>query len=384
MESRIDVKRRMPGEWLLRIAPRVFDESVLTSVVHQTIADLRAEWFEAGSSLARRFRARSLGYFAFWSLVVIAPFAFRKWPGRKIDKRVFWQMRGSSDMVFIRRFRFVAVLFILGLGAGYWVARTRPVLYTSSAVVQVIPSQISAAILDTTKLAPAGTVADGLRATTESILRRTRLERLIQEFNLFQAEHESMSMEEVVALMRRRITLSPSELTPSDSHPKIVISYTGSDPITVMKVVQRLTASLVDESLQDKRRRAEGTAAFVESALEDTEHQLTAAIERERKERGASVPRRLEIETLETTYKTLLTRRIEAAMQVDLGRRMMAEQLVVVDAAQVPQTPIGPTRLQVTLMGGAAGLATAALIALAVSLRRMLRTRRDDLAPATS
>ena len=226
MESHIDALRRMPGAWLLRIAPRVFDQTVLTSVVHQTIADLRAEWLNAGSSLVRRLRARSLGYLAFWSLVLMAPFVFRKWPGRRIDRRAFWQIRGSSDMAVIRRLRFVVVLFVVGLGAGYLVARARPVLYASSAVIQWIPSSIGPGILDK-KPVRTEFLADRLRATKQSIFSRTRLEKLIKEFNLFEAERQSMTMEEVVALMRTRLTVTPADLAPSASSAQVVVSYTG-------------------------------------------------------------------------------------------------------------------------------------------------------------
>jgi uncharacterized protein involved in exopolysaccharide biosynthesis len=163
-----------------------------------------------------------------------------------------------------------------------------------------------------------------------------------------------------------------------------VVSYTGSNPVTVMKVTERIASYVIDESMKDATRRSEGTLAWLQAALEETEQRLVAAIERERKDQGASVPRRLEVEALETTYKTLLARQTESRMQLDLNRRQMGEAFVLLDSAQVPQQPIGPTRLQVTLMGGAAGLAAAALIGLATSLRRLLRDRRKDLTPATT
>jgi hypothetical protein len=263
------------------------------------------------------------------------------------------------------------------------VARARPVLYTSSAIVHWIPSQIGPDVLDSTKVVRTESLVDRFRATHETILSRTRLERLIQEFNLFEAERQSMLMEEIVALMRARLTVTTGDLAPSASSAQIVVSYTGSNPVAVMKVTERITSYVIDESQKDSTRRSEGESAWVEAALGDTERQLIAAIERGRKDQNASVPRRLEIEALETTYKTLLARRIEAGMQLDLNRRQMGEQFILLESAQVPQTPIGPTRLQVTLMGGAAGLAAAALIALAASLRRLLRGRRRDLAPTT-
>jgi hypothetical protein len=62
---------------LLRMARLVFDEAVLSSVVHPTIADLQEELRAAGSSRRRRLMARWRGYRAFWTLVLLAPVAFR-------------------------------------------------------------------------------------------------------------------------------------------------------------------------------------------------------------------------------------------------------------------------------------------------------------------
>lgn len=71
---------RVPGRVLLRVAPYIFDASVVSAVVMPTIADLQQEVRAAGGRRVRRWRARWRGYRAFWWLVVTAPFAFRSWP----------------------------------------------------------------------------------------------------------------------------------------------------------------------------------------------------------------------------------------------------------------------------------------------------------------
>lgn len=79
----------LPGSWLLAVARLLFDDAVITSVVKPTIADLRQEFLEAGSDQRKLLRARWRGYVAFWSLVVMAPVAFRNWPGRRQHPRAF-------------------------------------------------------------------------------------------------------------------------------------------------------------------------------------------------------------------------------------------------------------------------------------------------------
>jgi hypothetical protein len=83
----------VPGRWLLAIARVVFDDSVLATVVQQTIADLQVEWL-AGASTAERLRARWRGYLAFWSIVALSPAIFSGWPGQRMNRRAFWQVTG--------------------------------------------------------------------------------------------------------------------------------------------------------------------------------------------------------------------------------------------------------------------------------------------------
>ena len=68
---------RIPGATLLKIAPLIFDEHVVATIVRPTIADLQREIDEAGPNRVERLRARWRGYFAFWRLTFLA--AFGSW-----------------------------------------------------------------------------------------------------------------------------------------------------------------------------------------------------------------------------------------------------------------------------------------------------------------
>ena len=70
-----DDRHRLPGATLLRIAPLLFSEQFVSTVVHPTIADLQSEFAAAGESRARRLRALVRGYAAFWTVMLVAPFA---------------------------------------------------------------------------------------------------------------------------------------------------------------------------------------------------------------------------------------------------------------------------------------------------------------------
>ena len=66
---------RVPGTTLLKIARRLFNENLLSAVVQPTIADLQREIADAGPDGFKRLRAQWRGYCAFWTLMLVAPFA---------------------------------------------------------------------------------------------------------------------------------------------------------------------------------------------------------------------------------------------------------------------------------------------------------------------
>ena len=125
-------------------------------------------------------------------------------------------------------------------------------------------------------------------------------------------------------------------------------------------------ALVIDESLKDTERRAENTASFLKSQVEESRRHLEAlSLEVERSARGGvSLPKRLELDVLQTRYKTLLIKQADASAMLNMERRQIGEQFTLLDRARVPTRPKGPTRLEFALAGGAAGLAVAVLLLL--------------------
>ena len=95
-----------PGTRLQKIAPLLFNERFIASVVHPTIADLQSEFEGAGADRSKRLRALGRGYSAFWMLIVVAPFA--SWSDNRSDVSTARLALGSAG---------VAVLMIVTFGA---------------------------------------------------------------------------------------------------------------------------------------------------------------------------------------------------------------------------------------------------------------------------
>src|SRR5687768_13015233 len=68
------------------------------------------------------------------------------------------------------------------------------VVYQSSALLQVVPPRIASGILDASRVTYPVKLDEKLRTASVIVLSRTRLERLIKEFNLYETELQSMTM----------------------------------------------------------------------------------------------------------------------------------------------------------------------------------------------
>ena len=120
--------------WLTRIARLFFDEDTMNRVVLPTLADLEHEVREAGDDARARRVARIRGYVAFWKLVVLSPFAFADWPGRR-------QFVQSLTHVVA-----IAVLLVVTLGAkSEWLWRW--LAGWASQIQQMLPTLYSVADL---------------------------------------------------------------------------------------------------------------------------------------------------------------------------------------------------------------------------------------------
>jgi LPS O-antigen subunit length determinant protein (WzzB/FepE family) len=122
---------------------------------------------------------------------------------------------------------------------------------------------------------------------------------------------------------------------------------------------------------------------FFEQQVDYAAARLAVASEQLQRDGGASLPKRMELEVLQSSYKQLLAKREEARMARDLNSRSLGERFRALDPANLPQEPVGPTRLELTLIGGTLGLLVAWIIVTADIVRRSLKNRREFM-PATN
>jgi uncharacterized protein involved in exopolysaccharide biosynthesis len=255
---------------------------------------------------------------------------------------------------------------VVGAGTSALVAALwMPARYESKTTIQVVPARVGSDFVRPVVSTP---FEQRLGAIRTVVFSRTRLERIVQEFNLYPDKRRHGIMAEVIEQFRDDIAL---EIPATDSRGTVFrLSFTGADQRTVMKVTEKLSALFVNENQADRELLTQGTQAFLESQIEDVRKQL---IDHETKlaalTRRPNVAETTEFDVLRSTYRSLLEKRQDVTMAAALDARSIGESFKLIDPASYPERPIGPTRSHMNLMGAGAGLVMG-LVLVAAAPRR--------------
>lgn len=160
------------------------------------------------------------------------------------------------------------------IAAAATVAYTRTLenIYRSETVVMIQPQRVRE---DLVKAATTSTAtAERIQTITQQIMSRSRLEGIITDLNLYERERRVGLMEDVVEQMRRDVSV---QVIRGDA---FRISYISGQPVTAMKVAERLARLFIDENLREREMMAQGTSQFLNSQLDDARRRL---VEQEKK-----------------------------------------------------------------------------------------------------
>ena len=168
--------------------------------------------------------------------------------------------------ILLRRWWLILLPLILGTAAGVLAYKWLPVQYRSETLIMVIPQRVPDSYVKSTINS---SVQDRLRSIGEQIQSRSRLERIIQDLDLYKDRRKAETIEDLVLRMRGDIDL---KLEGKES--SFRVSYVSPDPKTAQKVTERLAALYIEENLRDRENLADSTSKFLESQLQDAKRRL--------------------------------------------------------------------------------------------------------------
>jgi len=192
---------------------------------------------------------------------------------------------------------------IIAAATAVWVHR-QPDQYRSETVILVVPQRVPESYVRSTVTTR---IEDRLQSLVQQILSRTRLERIVNDFDLYAKERQTGIMEDVIERMRHDIGV---EVLRGDS---FRISYVGDNPRMVMRVTERLASLFIEENLRDREVLADDTNQFLEAQLEDARRRL---IEQEKK-----------VETYRKTYAGQLPSQLDSNLQVLHGSETQLQSI---------------------------------------------------------
>jgi polysaccharide chain length determinant protein (PEP-CTERM system associated) len=221
---------------------------------------------------------------------------------------------------------------VLGAFGAYAYGRRLPNLYKSETLILVVPQRIPDSYVKSTVTAK---IEDRLPTIKQQILSRSRLERIISEFNLYTEERRTMLLDDLVARM------STVEIDVKiEQGEAFRVSYISRDPVVAQKVTERLASLFIEENNRDRENLAESTSAFLDTQLEDAKRRLIEhekRLEEYRRQFSGQLPTQL-ASNLQVIQNTQMQLQVNAEnTNRDKERRLLIERQIADLQQEIPR-----------------------------------------------
>src|SRR3984885_10108512 len=152
-----------------------------------------------------------------------------------------------------------------------------------------------------------------LATMKEQILSRSRLQPIIERFNLF--ANGKMSMDDRIDLTRKNIGITPIQSAIARGLPGFYISFKANDARTAQLVCGEIQSLFVSENLNDRAASAAGTTEFLAAQLADAKSKLDEQDARLKKFQETYIGKLPGAESTNINMLTTLNTQLDAATQ---------------------------------------------------------------------
>jgi polysaccharide chain length determinant protein (PEP-CTERM system associated) len=166
-----------------------------------------------------------------------------------------------TNIFYVQKTMIVTVFAVVFCLVGY-LALSMPNIYRSSTLVLVTPQKLPASYVNSTVTT---SIEQRIRAISEDILSRTKLEKVINEFNLYPTVKK---MDSRVEKLRKSIGI---DVRRNDA---FELSFVGRDPAMAQQVTRRLGEAFITENLAIREQQATGTTTFMNAEADRLKKEL--------------------------------------------------------------------------------------------------------------
>jgi len=234
----------------------------------------------------------------------------------------------------------IAAIWLVVSAVGLVAVRFVPDIYRAESLILVDSQKIPERFVTSTVEVA---LQDHLGTLSQQILSSTQLEKIIAKFNLYPEQRKKMSPEQVIALLREELLVTPEKAWGGDrSASKTAgafrVAYEGQSPTVVAGVVNEISGLFIAENLRTREMRAEGTSDFIVSQLEEARASLEkqeANLSRFKSERMGELPEQQAalIGTLDRLHSELQGNQ-DATNRAEQNRIMLENTLRMAEASE--------------------------------------------------
>lgn len=245
-----------------------------------------------------------------------------------------------------RRFWLLAVPPLITTFAALLYSASVPNMYESDMLIAIDPQRVPDSFVRSTVTLQTDRRLDALQV---QVLSRTTLQQVIEEFNLYERERATMSIEDVLSMMREAIRVDletprprgRAETQPSAFH----VRFTYPDPKLAAAVTQRIGTHFVEQNSRDRGGLASATNAFLESQLTEARGKLESQeqrLEAFRQRHGKELPTQSQTNVQALSSAQMQAQSLVESVARDRDRKMMLERIYR-EAAAEPPAPLAPS-----------------------------------------
>lgn len=237
-----------------------------------------------------------------------------------------------------RRWWIIAIPAIIFPIVGYGITFLVQPLYISQTLVLVEQQKVPDSYV---KPVITEDLSGRLATMKEQILSRSRLQPIIERFNLF--ANSKISMDDRIDQTRKSIDIRPiqSEIARTGGLPGFFISFKYSDARTAQLVCGEIQSLFVNENLKDREASAAGTTDFLKGQLADAKAKLDEQDAKMAKFQQTYIGKLPGAESSNINMLTTLNTQLDAATQA-LARmeqdKSYTESMLALQQNQVSQT----------------------------------------------
>ena len=111
-----------------------------------------------------------------------------------------------------------------------------------------------------------------LNTISQQVLSATRLQQIIDQYNLYPRLRNKVPAEQIIAMMAKNVDLKVKEGGSSLS--TFTITYKGTDPKTVSDITNQLASGFIEWNLKNREQVVSGTTDFLKAELEKARQDL--------------------------------------------------------------------------------------------------------------